>query len=85
MAEELEESTAGARKDGFKEKEDRKNQGRAEESRMVQDTIDAVGEKISKAKEDIEQNMAELRQSLEKEVALFSQELAEKVLGRSIS
>jgi F0F1-type ATP synthase membrane subunit b/b' len=36
------------------------------------------------AKEDIERNMADLRQSLDKEVSLFSQELAEKVLGRSI-
>ena len=85
LAEELEQSTASARKDGFKEKEDRKNQGREEEAKMVQSTIDSVGDKISKAKEDIEQNMAGLRQSLEKEVSLFSQELAEKVLGRSIS
>lgn len=85
LAEELEQVMAAARKDGFKEKEDRKNQGRDEEAKMLQSTIDSVSEKISKAKEDIEQNMAGLRQSLEKEVSLFSQELAEKVLGRSVS
>ena len=85
LAEQLEQIMVAARKDGFKEKEDRKNQGRDEEAKMLQSTIDSVGKKISKAKEDIEQNMAGLRQSLEKEVSLFSQELAEKVLGRSVS
>ena len=84
LNEELGQNTAAARKDGFKEKEDRKNEGRDEEAKMVQQTIDSVGEKITKAKGDIEHNMAGLRQSLEKEVSLFSQELAEKVLGRSI-
>jgi len=84
LNEELGQNTAAARKDGFKEKEDRKNEGRDEEAKMVQQTIDSVGEKITKAKGDIENNMAGLRQSLEKEVSLFSQELAEKVLGRSI-
>ncbi len=84
LNEELGQNTSAARKDGFKEKEDRKNEGRDEEAKMVQQTIDSVGEKITKAKGDIENNMAGLRQSLEKEVSLFSQELAEKVLGRSI-
>jgi F-type H+-transporting ATPase subunit b len=84
LSEELDQNIAAARKDGFKEKEDCKNKGREEESRMVQKTIDSVGEKISKTREDIERNMAGLRQTLDKEVSLFSQELAEKVLGRSI-
>ena len=84
LAEDLEQNTAAARKDGFKEKEDRTSEGRDEEAKLVQSTIDSVGEKITKAKGDIEHNMAGLRQSLEKEVSLFSQELAEKVLGRSI-
>jgi F-type H+-transporting ATPase subunit b len=81
---ELEQDMAAARKDGFKEKEDRKNQGRDEESKMVQKAIDTVSEKISKSREDITRNMTGLRQSLDKEISLFSQELAEKVLGRSI-
>ena len=84
LSEQLEQNITAARKDGFKEKEDRKNEGRDEESKMVQKAIDSVGEKISKTREDIARNMAELRQSLDKEVSLFSQELAEKVLGRSI-
>lgn len=83
-AEEIEQSMISARKDGFKEKENSKNEGRDEEAKMVQDAIGSVGEKIMAAKEDIERNMADLRQSLDKEVSLFSQELAEKVLGRSI-
>jgi F-type H+-transporting ATPase subunit b len=84
VAEELEQNTAAARKDGFKEKEDSKNEGRQEEAKMVQNAVDSVSEKIAKAREETERNMAGLRQSLEKEVSLFSSELAEKILGRSI-
>jgi F-type H+-transporting ATPase subunit b len=84
LSEELEQNIVAARKDGFKEKEICKSEGRDEESKMVQKTIESVGEKISKTRRDIERNMASLRQSLDKEVSLFSQELAEKVLGRSI-
>jgi len=84
LNEELEQNTTAARKDGFKEKEDSKNEGRVEETKMVQNAVESVGEKVTKSREDTERNMAGLRQSLEKEVFLFSQELAEKVLGRSI-
>jgi F-type H+-transporting ATPase subunit b len=84
LNEELEQNTTAARKDGFKEKEESKNEGRDEEAKRVQNAVDSVGEKITKAREDTERNMAGLRQSLEKEVSLFSHELAEKVLGRSI-
>jgi F-type H+-transporting ATPase subunit b len=84
LAEELEQNTAAVRKDGFKEKEESKNESRHEEAKMVQGAVESVGEKITKAREETERNMAGIRQSLEKEVSLFSQELAEKVLGRSI-
>ena len=84
LSAELDQDVAAARKDGFKEKEDCKNEGREEEARMLQKTFDSVSEKISKTRGDIERNMTGLRQSLDKEVSLFSQELAEKVLGRSI-
>ena len=84
LAEELEQNTTAARKDGFKEKEDSKNEGRHEEAKIVQNAVDSIGEKITKAREETARNMEGLRQSLEKEVSLFSQELAEKVLGRSI-
>ena len=84
LAEELEQNTTAARKVGFKEKEDSKNEGRHEETKMVQNAVDSVGEKITKAREETARNMEGLRQSLEKDVSLFSQELAEKVLGRSI-
>lgn len=84
LAEELGQNITAARKDGFQEKENRKNEGRDEEAKMVQDAIVSVGEKISASREEIERDMAGLRQSLQKEISLFSQELAEKVLGRSI-
>ena len=81
---ELEENMIGARRDGFNEKEDLKNKGLEEEKSMLQEATASAGEKIEKAKQDIESTMAGVRQSLEKEVANFSKEFAEKILGRSV-
>ena len=80
----LQENMAGARSQGFKEKENLKNGGLEEEKVMLQGAISAAEEKIGKAKGEIEQNTAQARQSLEAEVRVFSKELAEKILGRSI-
>jgi len=80
----LQENMAGARSQGFKEKENLKNAGLEEEKVMVQGAISAAEEKIGKAKGEIDQDTAQARQSLEAEVKVFSKELAEKILGRSI-
>ena len=80
----LQENMAGARSQGFKEKENLKNAGLEEEKVMVQGAISAAEEKIGKAKGEIDQDTARARQSLEAEVEVFSKELAEKILGRSI-
>ena len=80
----LQENMAGARSQGFKEKENLKNAGLEEEKVMVQGAISAAEEKIGKAKGEIDQDTAQARQSLEAEVKIFSKELAEKILGRSI-
>ena len=80
----LQENMAGARSQGFKEKENLKNAGLEEEKVMVQGAISAAEEKIGKAKGEIDQDTAQARQSLEAEVKEFSKELAEKILGRSI-
>lgn len=81
---ELEENLAGARNEGYKQKENLKNAGVEEEKKALQEAISSTEEKIGKAKDEIERNAARARQSLEAEVRLFSKELAEKILGRSI-
>ena len=81
---ELEENMVEARKKGYKEKENLKGEGLAEEKGVLQEAISSTEGKIGKAKEEIGLKAVEARQSLENEVNLFSQELAEKILGRSI-
>ena len=80
----LEENMAGARREGFKEKENLKTAGLEEEKSMLQGAISSAEEKIRKAKGEIDRNTVQARQSLQEEVKVFSQELAEKILGRSI-
>jgi F-type H+-transporting ATPase subunit b len=80
----LEENMAGARSQGFKEKESLKSAGIEEEKTMLQQAISSAEERIGKAKGEIDQDTAQARRSLEEEVRAFSQELAEKILGRSI-
>ena len=80
----LEENVAGARREGFKEKEDLKTAGLEEEKSMLREAISSAEEKIRKAKGEIDRNTVQARQSLQEEVRVFSQELAQKILGRSI-
>ena len=80
----LAENEIGARKEGHKEKEGLKSEGLEEEKGLVQEAMSAAEGRIGKAKEDIRQRAVDVRKSLEAEVALFSKELAEKILGRSI-
>jgi F-type H+-transporting ATPase subunit b len=80
---ELEESVLGARTTGRQAKEGLKQHGLEEENTMLQAAALSAGEKIDKAREEIEGRMMDARQSLQNEVALFSRELAEKILGRS--
>jgi F-type H+-transporting ATPase subunit b len=81
---ELEENIAGARREGYKEKEDLKDEGLEQEKELLKDATSSSGEKIGKAKQQIKSSADHVRQSLENEVAVFSRELAEKILGRSI-
>ncbi|MBW1765438.1 MAG: hypothetical protein JRJ02_00335 [Deltaproteobacteria bacterium] len=80
---ELEANMVDARKGGYREKENLKNAGLAKEKGLLQEAITSTEGKIGKAKEEILHKAAEARQSLENEVELFSQELVEKILGKS--
>ena len=80
----LEENILGANREGYREKEDLKGKGLEAEKEMLQEANASVEEKIGKAKEEIQANVLNARQSLEADVGVFSKELAEKILGRSI-
>ncbi len=82
--EDIETSKVQARKEGHLERENFKGEGLEEEKRIVQDAISSAEGKVGAAKKDLEQRMADVRKSLEGQITAFSNELAEKVLGRSI-
>ena len=80
----IEEGMILARKDGFAEKEKLKGTGLEEEKVILQGANASVEEKLDKAKSEMEVKMADVRKTLEDQLAGFSTELAEKILGRSI-
>ena len=80
----LEESYKGARGEGFKEKDKLKKAGTEMEKELLQEAISSAEAKIGKAKDEIDRSMTGVRNSLEDEVNMFSKELAEKILGRSV-
>jgi F-type H+-transporting ATPase subunit b len=83
-AKKIEEGTAETRKEGLRQKETLKSQGLEEEKQMLQKASSAAADKMGQARAELEEKLADVRQSLGKEMALFSKELAEKVLGRSL-
>ncbi len=80
----IEEGKVLARKEGVSEKEGIKGQGVEKERGILQDAASAAEEKIGNAKKDMEAKMVDVRKSLEDQMAAFSNELAEKILGRNI-
>ena len=73
-----------ARNEGAAEKDSLKGQGLEKERGILQDASSAAEGKIGTARKDTEAKIVEVRKSLEDQVAAFSNELAEKILGRSI-
>ena len=84
FSEELRENESATRKQGLKEKEDLKNKGVQDERIMLQEAYASVETKIEKVREEIQDHLLQARQSLQTEVDRFSQELAQKILGRGI-
>lgn len=79
----LQENVIQARKEGFGVKEGIKKEGLDQEKGMLQEAGAKTEERLGKAREEIDQTLASVRQTLQGEVDQFSQELAEKILGRS--
>lgn len=80
----VEEGKVQARNEGTKEKENLKGLGLEKEQGIVQEAMSAAEEKIGNARKDVDAKMADVKKSLEEQVAVFSTELAEKILGRSV-
>jgi len=73
-----------ARKEGYREKESLKVLGQEEEKGVLQEAGVAVERKLTTAKQEIEIKITVARETLESEISGFSNELAEKILGRSV-
>ena len=84
FAGELEEGTSQARKTGYQEKESLKSEGLEEEKAVLKEAATASGERMGQARVELEKTLLKARGALEKELSLFSKELAEKILGRTV-
>ena len=80
----IEEGVVQARKEGYAEKEALKSHGLEEEKAILQEAGAGVEQKLSAAKKEIETKIAVAREALEGQIASVSDELAQKILGRSI-
>lgn len=80
----VEDGKVQARKEGVTEKDGLKGQGAEKEQGILQEAVSVAEDKIGKARKDLEAKMADVGKSLEDQVAAFSSELAEKILGRSV-
>jgi F-type H+-transporting ATPase subunit b len=80
----IKEGVVQARKEGFEEKESLKGQALEEEKAILKEVGSSVEEKKEKANRELGSKIADVRKILEEQVAGFSQELAAKILGRSI-
>ena len=80
----IEQGRVEARKTGVTEKEGIKSSGHEKEQGILQDAISTADEKLENARKEIDAKIDDVRKSLEDQVALFSNDLAEKILGRSI-
>ena len=80
----IESGMVSARKEGYQEKESLKVLGQEEEKGVLQEAGAAVERKLTAAKQEIETKVAAAREVLESEISGFSNELAEKILGRSV-
>ena len=80
----IESGMVSARKEGYQEKDALKVLGQDEEKGVLQEAGAAVERKLTVAKQEIETKITAARETLEGEITGFSNELAEKILGRSV-
>jgi F-type H+-transporting ATPase subunit b len=81
----IQEHIVQARREGFEARESLKMEGFEKEKGILQDSTSTVEERISGARSEIGEQIQGVRKILDEQVALFSKELAEKILGRNVS
>ncbi len=81
----IEDRRVQASKEGIEQKELLKGQALEEEKDILGEAASLADERIGTAMGDLESKLKAVRKSLEDQMADFSNELAEKILGRSIS
>lgn len=80
----IQEHMVQARKEGFLAKESLKTEGVEQEKEILQESSSKVEERIAKARNNIDGQLKDVRKILDEQVAVFSKELAEKILGRNV-
>jgi len=80
----IEEGRVQARKEGYASRETVKGQALIEEKGILQEAGAAVEQKLDAAKKEIEAKVTAAKKALEGQIAGFAQELAQKILGRSV-
>ncbi len=73
-----------ARKEGFEQKNLFKLEGQEEEKRLLQQANLKIEAELTQNRQKIALQVEEAREKLSGEVASFSQEIAQKILGRTI-
>lgn len=81
----IEEGMAKARKEGFLQKEGAKSAALDQEKGIMQEAVGKVEDRMTRAAGERERQVAAVKKGLETEIATFSKELAEKLLGRSLA
>lgn len=80
----IQEHMVQARTEGFRVKESLKMEGLEKEKGILQESSSTAEQKISKARSEIDEQLKDVRKILDEQVAVFSKELAEKILGRNV-
>ena len=73
-----------ARKEGFEQKNLFKTEGQDEEKRLIQQANQKIEADLAQNRQIIAQQVEDARKKLSGEVTTFSQEIAQKILGRTI-
>ncbi len=82
--EELASLTAEARRRGLEVAEEMKSEGRAQERKIIEAATKEMEEAVARVRAEIAAEIGQVRDELKAQVQSFGQELAQKILGRSI-
>ncbi len=74
-----------ARRDGFQKKDEIKEKGLNEEKTILAQAAGEAEAEIQKVRDRIKDEISSARETLKEDLAVFSAEVAQKVLGRSLS